>query len=84
MRLFTLTAMWWGVAYVFRFNLLAYFLLGVIGTVASGSMGLIEQADAFLRFQGYIVLAGGLVVLAVPLAGWWKRSVAAPTSEPEA
>ncbi len=81
-RLITLIVVGWGVTHLFRFNLLAYFLVGVLGSVASGSMELIEQADAFLRFQGYIVLAGGLVVLAVPLAGWWKRSVAAPMSEP--
>jgi membrane protease YdiL (CAAX protease family) len=82
-RLITLVAIWWGVARVFRFNLLAYFLLGVLGAVATGGRELIEQGDAFLRLQGYIVLAGGLVALAVPLAGWWKRSVAVPTSGPE-
>jgi len=68
---------WWGVTRVVRFNLLAYFLLGVTMALSSAAVQLLRQPNPFLRTNGYAVVAALLALLAWPVAGW-ARSSASP------
>ncbi len=64
----------WGVARVFRFNMLAYFLLAVVGTLASVAGELLQHTDGFVRWNGYAAAAAAVAFVACPLVAWWRAS----------
>ncbi len=64
----------WGVARVFRFNLLAYFLLAAVGTLASVAGELLQHTDGFVRWNGYAAAAAAVAFVAWPLVAWWRPS----------
>lgn len=64
----------WGVARVFRFNLLAYFLLAAVGTLASVAGELLQHTDGFVRWNGYAAAAAAVAFLAWPLVARWRAS----------
>ncbi|MGH9791576.1 MAG: CPBP family intramembrane glutamic endopeptidase [Candidatus Acidiferrales bacterium] len=64
----------WGVARVLRFNLLAYFLLAGVGTLASFAGELLQHTDGFVRWNGYGAAAAAVAFVVWPLVAWWRAS----------
>ncbi|MGH9795259.1 MAG: CPBP family intramembrane glutamic endopeptidase [Candidatus Acidiferrales bacterium] len=62
----------WGVARVLRFHMLAYFLLAVVGTLASVAGELLQHTDGFVRWNGYGAAAAAVAFVAWPLVAWWR------------
>jgi membrane protease YdiL (CAAX protease family) len=67
-----LGVVWWGIAKVVRFNLLAYFLITAAAGLATAAAELLRQPSPFFRANGYAVIAALLVLLAWPLASWLR------------
>lgn len=87
-QLILLGVVWWGVARILRFNLLAYFLIATTIALVGAATSLLRQPNAFLRTNGYAVVAALLALLAWPLVAWLRSSaqrgdVVGP-SDPEA
>lgn len=72
LQLVTLAVLAFGVARVFRFNMLAYFLLAALGTLLSGAVESLRQPETFLRLNGYVVAGAAALLLAWPLLGWLR------------
>jgi membrane protease YdiL (CAAX protease family) len=70
-----------GVSRVFRFNMLGYFLLAALGSLALGAADLLQHPETFLRWNGYATAAAALLLLAWPLAGWLRLTRAAPSAD---
>jgi len=77
LQLAALAALWYGVTRIARFNVLGYFLLAAIFVMVPGAFELLNQANPYLRANGYAVLVFALALLAWPLMRW--RSSAAPS-----
>jgi membrane protease YdiL (CAAX protease family) len=56
-----------GVSRVVRFNILGYFLIAAVLSLAAGAAKLISQLDGFYRGNGYVVLVMLAALLAWPL-----------------
>jgi hypothetical protein len=59
-----------GIVRVVRLNLLGYFLVLAIPSLALGAQELLSQPNGFYRTQGYLVLAVLAALLIWPLAAW--------------
>ena len=70
-----------GVARVFRFNMLGYFLLAALGTLASSAGELLQHSEPFLRWNGYATAAAALVLLAWPLVAWIRGASQRPSAD---
>ena len=71
-HLILLSAVVAGVVWVARLNLLGYFLAIAMMVIAGGVAELLGQPDAFYRANGYALLAGLAILVALPLAGWLR------------
>jgi hypothetical protein len=67
-----LLLLWWAAHHVFRFNVLAYFLTGVLLMLANAVAELLRQPNFYFRANGGVLLAAGLALL---LWTWraWRR-----------
>jgi membrane protease YdiL (CAAX protease family) len=77
----TIAFWWWGISKVVRFNLLGYFLLMAITSLAGGALLLLQQPNSYLRTNGIAVLTALALLLLWPLAAW-RRAATADTSSP--
>ena len=76
LRLATLTALWFGVTCVARFNAMGYFLFAAMTALVPGAMDLLSQPNTYFRANGYIVIVFALALLAWPMA-LWRRNITA-------
>jgi len=85
-ELVVLSAIFLGVRYVMRFNILGCFLVLAIITLVSDAAEFLGQPDRFYRLNGYGVVAVLVALLAWPVFAWRMRAgespVAAPTENP--
>jgi hypothetical protein len=72
LQLVIVVAVWFGVAHIARFNVLGYFLLAAMIALVPGAIELLQQPNAYLRANGYAVLAFALAILAWPLMRWQR------------
>ncbi len=63
-----------GVTRLVRFNMLGYFLIVALLSLAGGAAKLIAQPDGFYRVNGYVVLLMLVALLAWPLVAWRGRA----------
>ena len=71
-HLVIVTALWYGVTHIARFNVLGYFLLGAMTVLVPAAVELIEQPNPYLHANGYAVVAIALAILAWPLMRWQR------------
>jgi membrane protease YdiL (CAAX protease family) len=72
-NLVTVSALWYGVTRIARFNVLGYFLLAAMIALFPAAIELLEQPNPYLRANGYAVLAFALAILAWPLTRWQRE-----------
>jgi membrane protease YdiL (CAAX protease family) len=77
----TIAFWWWGISKVVRFNLLGYFLLMAVTSLAGGALSLLQQPNSYLHSNGIAVLAALALLLLWPLAAW-RRAASANTATP--
>jgi hypothetical protein len=65
-------ALWYGITRLARFNVFGYFLLAAMTALIPAAVELLEQPNAYLRSNGYAVLAMALAMLAWPLLRWQR------------
>jgi membrane protease YdiL (CAAX protease family) len=70
----TIAFWWWGVSKIVRFNLLGYFLLISVLSLASGALPLLQQPNSYLRTNGIAVLAAVALLILWPLIAWRRAS----------
>ncbi len=73
-HLIVVAALWYGVTHFVRFNVLGYFLLAAMLSLAPSATELLEQPNPYLRGNGYAIVAIALVILAWPLLRWQRSS----------
>jgi hypothetical protein len=73
----TITFWWWGVSKIIRFNLLGYFLLIAVISLAGGALPLLQQPNSYLRTNGVAVLAALALLILWPLIAWRRAANAA-------
>ena len=66
-HLFTITAVWFGITRLVRFNVLGYFLIAATVALASPAAELLRQPNPYFRANGYAVIVAALAMLAWPL-----------------
>ena len=72
--LLTFALVWLGVTRLARFNLLGYFLLVMLLTLAEGGAELLRQPNSFFHSNGYAVAAFAVALLAWPVVAWQRAS----------
>ncbi len=72
LHLVGIAALWYGVTRIARFNVLGYFLLAAMITLAPAAVELLEQPNPYLHANGYAVVAIALAILAWPLMRWQR------------
>jgi membrane protease YdiL (CAAX protease family) len=77
----TIAFWWWGISKVVRFNLMGYFLLITVTSLAGGALSLLQQPNPYLRSNGIAALAALALLLLWPLAAW-RRAASANTAAP--
>jgi membrane protease YdiL (CAAX protease family) len=70
----TIAFFWWGVSKVVRFNLLGYFLLLAVISLAGGALPLLQQPNSYLRSNGIAALAALAFLLLWPLIAWRRAA----------
>jgi membrane protease YdiL (CAAX protease family) len=73
-QIILLGALVFGVRRVMRFNLLGCFLVVAGLSLSAGAGELLAQPDAFYRANGYVVVAGLILLFTWPLAVWRLQS----------
>lgn len=73
LRLVTITALWFGVTRVARFNVMGYFLFGAMITLVPAAAELVEQPNHYFHANGFAVIACALAILAWPLWQWRRQ-----------
>jgi hypothetical protein len=53
-----------------RFNLLGLFLVAACSALVAAAGELVTQPNSFYRANGYVILAGAVLLLAWPLLSW--------------
>ena len=71
-HLVIITAIWFGVTRIARFNVLGYFLLAATTALVPAAVELIEQPNPYLHANGYAIVAIALAILAWPLIRWQR------------
>lgn len=66
-NLVVVTAVWFGVTRIVRFNMLGYFLLAATAALVPGAIELMEQPNPYFHVNGYAVFAFALAMLIWPL-----------------
>ena len=74
-----LSALWFGVTHIVRFNVMGYFLLAAMMALVPGAIDLLEQPNPYFHANGYAVIAFALAMLAWPLI-YWAPQTASPAS----
>ena len=72
LHLVVVTALWYGVTRIARFNVLGYFLLAAVSALVPSAIELLEQPNPYLHANGYAILAVALALLAWPLLRWQR------------
>ena len=75
-QLVAVTALWYGVTHITRFNVLGYFLLAAMIALVPAAIELLGQPNPYLHANGYAVLVLALAILAWPLVGWHRAGSA--------
>jgi membrane protease YdiL (CAAX protease family) len=70
-------ALWLGVTRIVRFNVMGYFLVAAMMTLASGAAELLDQPNAYFHSSGYAVIVFAFALLAWPLLSWVRSSASA-------
>jgi hypothetical protein len=73
----TIAFCWWGISRVVRFNLLGYFLLLAVISLAGAALPLLQQPNSYLRSNGIAVLAALAFLLLWPLIAWRRATSSA-------
>jgi len=71
-HLVIVSALWYGVTHIARFNVLGYFLLAAMTVLVPAAVELIEQPNPYLNANGYAVVAIALAILTWPLMRWQR------------
>ena len=71
--LIELAVIWWGAKHLVRLNFLAYAMLASLLSISPAIGGLVQQANAYFRTNGAILIAVVAVVLILPLV-WWRAA----------
>ena len=66
----SLAVIWWGSRRIVRFNLLGYFLAGMLALLASPAADFLRQPNPFFRANGWVVIAAMAALLIWPFAVW--------------
>jgi len=69
-HLVTVIVLWYGVTRLLRFNVLGYFLLAAMLSLAPSAIELLQQPNSYFHANGYAVVAFGIAILAWPLMRW--------------
>jgi membrane protease YdiL (CAAX protease family) len=64
----------WGVARVMRFNVLGCFLALFLMSLAADAAEFVGQPDRFYRLNGYVIVAGLVIAIILPLMAWRTSS----------
>jgi len=72
LELIATVALVWGVMCLFRFNMLAYFLMAAFSALLAGAMQLLQQPETFLQLNGYLSAGAAALLLMWPLLGWLR------------
>ncbi|MFZ0821614.1 MAG: CPBP family intramembrane glutamic endopeptidase [Candidatus Acidiferrales bacterium] len=70
----TITFWWLAISKIVRFNLLGYFLLIAVISLASGALPLLQQPNSYLRTNGVAVLASLALLMLWPLIAWRRAA----------
>ncbi len=73
-NLVLVTALWFGVTRIIRFNMLGYFLLAAMTALVPGVIQLIEQLNPYFHVNGYAVIAFAIAMFAWPFIFWRRTS----------
>ncbi len=74
-QLVAVSAIWYGVTRIARFNVMGYFLLAALITLLPAAIDLLQQPNPYLHANGYAVIAFALAILAWPLMRWQRGGV---------
>ena len=69
-----LVFLWWASQRVVRFNLLGYFLVGMLASLAPAAAELLRQPNSFFRANGWAVLALLAGLLLWPVMAWQRKT----------
>ncbi len=69
-HLATVLVLWFGVTRLVRFNVLGYFLLAAMLSLAPSAIELLQQPNAYFHANGYAVVGFAIAILAWPLMRW--------------
>ena len=61
---------WWGARRIVRFNLLGYFLVAMLLSLAPVAADLLRQPNSFFHANGWLLVAAGVALLLWPLVEW--------------
>jgi membrane protease YdiL (CAAX protease family) len=78
----TIAFWWWGISKVVRFNLLGYFLLMAVISLAGGAIPLLQQPNSYLRANGVAALAMLALLVLWPIVAWRRAATSANSSSP--
>ena len=79
-HLAALTAIWFGVTKLARFNVMGYFLFAAMIVTVPGAIELLEQPNGYFHANGYAVILFTLGLLAIPMLLWRRRGSTVQTS----
>jgi hypothetical protein len=71
-HLVAVSAVWYGVAHIARFNVLGYFLLAAMIVLIPSAIELLEQPNPSLHANGFAVIAIALAIVSWPLVRWQR------------
>jgi hypothetical protein len=71
-QLVTITALWFGITKIARFNALGYFLLAAVNVLAASGVEFAEQPNPYFHLNGYAALLFAMAILAWPLLRWQR------------
>jgi hypothetical protein len=78
-HLVVILVLWYGVANIVRFNVLAYFLLAAMLALIPAAISLLQQPNPYFHANGYAVVAFAIGILAWLLIRWRSSKALSPT-----
>jgi hypothetical protein len=73
-HLLALSALWYGITHIARFNVLGYFLLAATMSMVPAAVELLRQPNPYLHANGYAIVVCALAMLAWPLVKWQRAN----------